>query len=62
MIKLGPDNFGGYSFLYKKVGNQIDFENSPIRYTMQQLGEVDIKWGVLFGKLADIAAKYASKK
>lgn len=61
MIKLGPENFGGYSFLYKKVGNEIDFENSPTRYTMQQLGEADPKWTILFGKLADIAAKYSTK-
>lgn len=62
MVKLGPENFGGYSFLYKKVGNEIDFENSPTRYTMQELVAVDPKWSVLFGKLADIAARYATKK
>lgn len=62
MIKLGPENFGGYSNLYKMVGNEIDFENSPARFTMQQMVAVDSKWSVFFGKLADIAAKYATKK
>lgn len=62
IIKLGPENFGGYSHLYKMVGNEIDFENSPARFTMQQMVAVDPKWSVFFGKLADIASKYATKK
>jgi len=62
MIKLGPENFGGYTHMYKMVGNEIDFENSPTRFTMQQLVTADPRWSVFFGKLADIAAKYATKK
>ncbi len=61
MIKLGPENFGGYAHIYKMVGKEIDFENSLSRYTMQQLSAVDPKWTVFFGKLADIASKYATK-
>lgn len=62
IIKLGPENFGGYAQIYKMVGNEIDFENGLTRWTMQQLVAADPKWAVFFGKLADIAAKYATKK
>lgn len=61
LIKLGPENFGGYAHIYKMVGKEIDFENMS-RWTMQQLVAADPKWSVFFGKLADIAAKYATKK
>lgn len=61
IIKLGPENFGGYSQLYKMVGTNIDFENGPARFTMQQMVAVDPNWSIFFGKLADIASKYATK-